>query len=286
MSSRGTVAFYPSAFALGLVALGITAPRLTGRGRRHAAFTLAVVGLGCGASLIAAALAPVVSLVGALIMGTAAALVVALVPALGTDVRGTRAAGLLSRANSLSSAAGLAAPLLIAAAVFLGVGWAAGYLVVPLAGAVGLLVVLRRVELPDAEPPPATVPETRAARDEPVPEGQAPPTRRTRGGTLRRDGPVAAVAQPRARRLRRVLRRVLGAELHAQQPRTADRSRLSARRRVSARHGDRSRRGHPNHPSHRIRGSDDRSSSPASPSPGSQSSGLPTSRGSRRSGSA
>ncbi len=75
-------------------------------------------------------------------------------PALGTDVRGTRAAGLLARANALSSAAGLAAPLLIAAAVFLGIGWPAGFLVVPLAGAIVVLFLLHRVRLPDAEPPP------------------------------------------------------------------------------------------------------------------------------------
>ena len=153
--SRGTVAFYPSAFALGLVVLGIVAPRLTGPGRRHLVFTLAVLALGGGAILIGAAIAPLVSLVGAVVMGAGAALVVGLVPALGTDVEGTGAAGLLSRANALSSGAGLLAPLLIAGAVSLGVGWATGYLVVALAGAVVVLALLYRARLPDAAPPPA-----------------------------------------------------------------------------------------------------------------------------------
>ncbi|MHA4893000.1 hypothetical protein, partial [Enterococcus faecium] len=76
--TRGTVAFYPSAFALGLIVFGIAAPRLTGPGRRHAAFTLSVLALGGGACLIAAGIAPVVCLIGALVMGAGAALVVGL----------------------------------------------------------------------------------------------------------------------------------------------------------------------------------------------------------------
>jgi predicted MFS family arabinose efflux permease len=155
--TRGTVAFYPSAFALGLIVLGITAPQLAAPGRRHAVFTLAVLALGGGASLIATAVAPVISLLGALVMGAGAALVVGLVPALGTDVQGTEAAGLISRANALSSGAGLLAPLLIAGAVLLGIGWPTGYLVVPLAGAIVVLILLHRVRLPDAEPPPTNV---------------------------------------------------------------------------------------------------------------------------------
>ena len=142
--SRGTVAFYPGAFAVGLIVLGLTAPRLTGPGRRHAVFVLAVAGLAGGATLLATSIAPVISLLGALIMGISAALVIALVPALGNDVRGTRSAGLISRANALSSAAGLAAPLLIALAVYLGMGWGSGFLVVPLTGAVLLLLLLRQ----------------------------------------------------------------------------------------------------------------------------------------------
>jgi predicted MFS family arabinose efflux permease len=154
--SRGAVAFYPSAFALGLIVLGIAAPRLTGPGRRHLVFTLAVLALGGGATLICAAIAPLVSLLGALVMGAGAALVVGLAPALGTDVEGTGAAGLLSRANALSSGAGLLAPLLIAGAVSLGVGWATGYLVVALVGAVVVLALLYRARLPDAAPPPVS----------------------------------------------------------------------------------------------------------------------------------
>lgn len=152
--TRGTVAFYPSAFAVGLIVLGITAPQLTAPGRRHAVFTLGVLALGGGASLIATAIAPVISLLGALVMGAGAALVVGLVPALGTDVQGTEAAGLISRANALSSGAGLLAPLLIAGAVVLGIGWPTGYLVVPLAGAIVVLVLLYRARLPDADRPP------------------------------------------------------------------------------------------------------------------------------------
>ncbi len=169
-TSRGAVALYPSAFAVGLVAIGIAAPSLAGPGRRHAAFSLALLGLGGGASLLSSAVAPQISLLGALAMGLGAALIVALVPALGTDMRGAGAAGLLSRANALSSAAGLLAPLLIAGAITVGAGWQTGYLMLPLVAVCFLLIALHRRELPDA----------RAARagDHAEPSGSASTSRR------------------------------------------------------------------------------------------------------------
>jgi MFS family permease len=190
--SRGTVAFYPSAFALGLIVLGITAPRLTGPGRRHAVFTVAVLAMGGGACLISAAIAPVISLVGALVMGAGAALVVGLVPALSSDVEGTGEAGLVSRANALSSAAGLLAPLLIAGAVSVRVGWPTGYLVMPLVGAIAVLVLLYRVRLPDADPPPDEAGISLAA-----PAAGGPPAARDRPATV---GPPADGDRPAAGR--------------------------------------------------------------------------------------
>jgi fucose permease len=92
---------------------------------------------------------------------------VALVPALGTDVGGARAAALLSKANALSSAAGLLAPLLVAGAIALGAGWQTGYLVLPLLVAVLMLVALRARGLPDAgavPPNPASASGSAAVR--------------------------------------------------------------------------------------------------------------------------
>lgn len=149
-TTRAVVAFYPSMFALGLVTIGLLAPGLAGSGRRHAAFMAAIVALAAGAGLLSAAVAPALSLLGALAMGVGAAMIVALVPALGTDVHGRGAAGVLSRANALASAAGVLAPLLVAAAVAIGVGWQAGYVIVPVVAALALLVWMRRHRVPDA----------------------------------------------------------------------------------------------------------------------------------------
>ena len=149
-TSRGAVGVYPSMFALGLVGVGLIAPSFPGAGRRDAVFSVAVIAMGGGAALLSAAVAPALSLVGALGMGIGAALLVALVPALGTDVGGPRAAALLSKANALSSAAGLLAPLLVAGTIAAGVGWQTGYLALPLLAALGLMLALRARSVPDA----------------------------------------------------------------------------------------------------------------------------------------
>jgi len=154
-TSRGAVGVYPSMFALGLVGVGVLAPSLRGAGRRHAVFAAALVAMGAGAAMLSAALAPALSLLGALTMGTGAALIVALVPAFGTDVRGSGAGVLLARANSLSSAAGLLAPLLVAGAIAVGAGWQTGYLTVPLLAVLALMLALRARTLPDASSIPA-----------------------------------------------------------------------------------------------------------------------------------
>ena len=153
-TSRGAVAAYPSMFAIGLVGIGLLAPSLAGPRRRHNAFVLALLSMAGGAAVLSSALGQGLSLLGALAMGIGAALIVALAPALGTDARGDGATGLLSRANALASAAGLVAPLLLAGAIAVGVGWQTGYMVVPLLAVVVLLIALRRRILPDARPKP------------------------------------------------------------------------------------------------------------------------------------
>ena len=142
-------------FAIGLVSIGLAAPRLAGPRRRHSAFVLALLAMAGGAVVLSTALAQDLSLVGAFAMGIGAALIVALAPALGTDTKGAGATGLLSRANALSSAAGLLAPLLLAGAIASGIGWQTGYLVVPLLAVLALLLALRRRTLPDARSDPS-----------------------------------------------------------------------------------------------------------------------------------
>jgi fucose permease len=147
-------------FALGLVVVGVLAPSFAGAGQRHAVFTAALCAMGGGAALLSAVLTPALSLLGALAMGAGAALIVALVPAFGIDVRGGGAASLLARANALSSAAGLLAPLLVAAAIAIGAGWQTGYLILPLLAALLVLIALRARALPDAT---TTAPNPRSA---------------------------------------------------------------------------------------------------------------------------
>jgi cyanate permease len=160
-TSRGVVAVYPSMFAVGLVGIGLVAPNFDGPRRRHGAFVIALVAMMGGAAILSAVVTQSLSLVGALAMGVGAAVIVALVPALGADARGAAATGLLSRANALSSAAGLLAPLLLAATIAVGAGWQTGYLVAPALVVLALLLALRRRTLPDS-------------RAESQPDGRAP----------------------------------------------------------------------------------------------------------------
>jgi MFS family permease len=159
-TTRSTVAVYPSMFAVGLLAVGVLAPSLAGPGRRHAAFTAAFVALAGGAGVLASAITPGLSLVGALTMGLGAAVIVSLVPAVAADVRGAGAARLVSTGNALASAAGVLAPLAIAGAIAIGAGWQAGYLAIPAIAGIAVLAGLRRPVLPDAEPSAAEAEDT------------------------------------------------------------------------------------------------------------------------------
>jgi MFS family permease len=154
-TTRSTVAVYPSMFAVGLLAVGLLAPSLAGPGRRHATFTVAFVALAGGAGILASAIAPELSLAGALMMGLGAAVIVSLVPAVAADVRGAGAARLVSRGNAFASAAGVLAPLAIAGAIAIGAGWQAGYLAIPAIAGLAVLAGMRHSVLPDAEPSPA-----------------------------------------------------------------------------------------------------------------------------------
>ena len=160
-------------FAIGLVSIGLAAPGLAGPRRRHSAFVLALLAMSGGAVVLSSSLVQGLSLAGAFAMGIGAALIVALVPALGTDTHGAGATGMLSRANALSSAAGLLAPLLLAGAIASGVGWQVGYLVFPLLAVLALLLALRRRALPDARSAPsATDSAAPSARSTEQPSGR------------------------------------------------------------------------------------------------------------------
>jgi fucose permease len=141
--SRIEVAMYPSAFAVGLLGVGVAGERVArALGRR--ALPAALAAGGAGALLLASGVDRVLSGAGALLLGVGGAGLVQLVPAGLRVEHGRRAAVAIGEANATASAASVLAPLLVAACLRAGAGWRAGYLVLPLSGVALLLASLTR----------------------------------------------------------------------------------------------------------------------------------------------
>jgi hypothetical protein len=163
--SRVEVALYPSGFALGLLAVGSFGDRLAHLlGRRALPAALAVL---AGGALLLAVGHRAPSGAGALLLGLGGAGLVQLVPAGLRAEHGQHAAVAIGEANAVSSTASVLAPLLVGAAIAAGLGWRAGYLVVPLAGIVAVgAVALRAV--------PTGGPRGDRGAGEPRPDRRAP----------------------------------------------------------------------------------------------------------------
>ena len=142
--SRAQVAFYPSLFAGGLLVIGIAGTAVVSRIGRVTYSRVALLLMVAGALALCSGNRPL-TMAGAALLGLGAAAVVQLVPAALTEAHGDTAATALGEANALSSAAAVAGPLCVGAAIGLGAGWRAGFLVLPLAAAVALAPLTRRL---------------------------------------------------------------------------------------------------------------------------------------------
>lgn len=139
---RAEAALYPSAFALGLVIVGLVGHRLAARLGRYA-IPAALTALVGGAALLAASAERLGTAAGALVLGLGGAGLVQLVPAAlraAQDGDGTIQIG---EANAVSSAASVLSPILIGAAVAQGLGWRPAFAAPPLLAAATLLLLTR-----------------------------------------------------------------------------------------------------------------------------------------------
>jgi fucose permease len=152
--SRAQVAFYPSLFAAGLLVIGVAGTAVVRRTGRVTYSRLALLLMVVGAVALCSGNRPL-TMAGAALLGLGAAAVVQLVPAALTEAHGEAAASALGEANALSSAAAVAGPLCVGAAIVLGAGWRAGFLAVPVAAAVALSPLTRHLA-----PIPAIAPST------------------------------------------------------------------------------------------------------------------------------
>lgn len=138
---RGEVALYPSAFALGLVVIGLVGHRLAERLGRHA-LPVALAALVGGAAILATGGGRLGAGLGALVLGLGGAGLVQLVPAaLRAAARPGDGTVQIGVANAVSSAASVLSPILIGAALAYDLGWRAAFAIPPLAMAAVLLLI-------------------------------------------------------------------------------------------------------------------------------------------------
>jgi MFS family permease len=149
--SRTAVAFYPSLFAAGLLAVGVAGGALVERAGRRAVRTTAVALLTTGGGLLAVPVRPV-TLLGAALLGAGGALLVQLVPALLTALHPAQASVVVAEANAAASATSVLAPLAVGAAIGASVNWRWGYLTLPVAGFAVVTWLSRAAATPKALP--------------------------------------------------------------------------------------------------------------------------------------
>ena len=142
--SRAQVAFYPSLFAIGLLVIGVAGTAVVRRTGRVTYSRLALLFMLLGGVALCSG-NRLLTMVGAALLGLGAAAVVQLVPAALTEAHGDAAASALGEANALSSAAAVAGPLCVGAAIGLGLGWRAGFLALPVVAAVALSPLTRHL---------------------------------------------------------------------------------------------------------------------------------------------
>lgn len=137
-----------SAFALGMIAIGLAGDRLTRRVGRGWTFWGGAAGMGAGAILLAAGRQAMVTLGATLIMGLLGSLSLVTIQASLADRHGERRAIALTESNVVASICSALAPLAVGGLQTSGIGWRAALgLFVVAAGLVAL--ALRRSSIPD-----------------------------------------------------------------------------------------------------------------------------------------
>jgi fucose permease len=112
-----------SAFAVGILAVGLAGHLVIRRVGRWRALWIGAAGLSFGALILIAGQSPVVTVGAAFLMGCIGSLILAVVPAALSEQHGDQRAVAISEANVISSLTGTAAPLLVGWFASAIVGW-------------------------------------------------------------------------------------------------------------------------------------------------------------------
>lgn len=149
--SRTLGGLYGTALAVGAVVAGIAGTAPVRRVGRRALLWGSTAGLSAGVVLYTLGGSFPVTLLGALVCGTTGSWIVTVANASLMDEQGPAGPAALSEGNAAAAGIGTLAPLVVGAAVAVGLGWRAGLLTVVLL-AVVLFAAFRTVAIPDGAP--------------------------------------------------------------------------------------------------------------------------------------
>jgi fucose permease len=147
-----TVSLHSSAFALGMIAVGLIGDWVRRRLGRSKTLWLAVGGMATGAVLLCVARAAWASIASCAVLGLFGSLMPCVLPAILADIHGEKRDTAFAELSAISQGFGMLAPLMTGLVLWLALGWR--YAVI--GGAVfGGLVLLRFRQLPLIEAAPA-----------------------------------------------------------------------------------------------------------------------------------
>lgn len=150
-TSRAVSGLHSTALAVGAIVSGLVFARLTLRVGRGRVLAGGLIGLAAGVGLYVSGDLLGLTLVGALLCGISGSTVVNATTPILSDHHHTAAPAAISEANAVATGTGAVAPLLVGAAVAVGLGWRAGVLVT-LVCIAGVLLLGRGVHVPDPAP--------------------------------------------------------------------------------------------------------------------------------------
>ena len=146
-TSRAVSGLHSTALAVGAVVSGLAFAALVRRYGRGRVLATALAGLAVGVLLYTSGLDLPVTLLGAVVAGTAGSTVVNSSSPILTDHHGPAGPAAITEANAVGTAAGAFAPVLVGLAVGAAIGWRAG-LLVTLVGVGSVLMLGRGTRIP------------------------------------------------------------------------------------------------------------------------------------------
>jgi fucose permease len=146
--SYRTLGFHPSAFASGVILIGLIGPRIIRRFGRRRMLMAGVSGFAAAAALLCLAPAAPLSVACFALLGVSGAFIPTIAFATLADVHGEKRTIAFNEATAVASAFGILAPLLMGLCLYAGFGWRSAVLVAVAYG-VAMLASFARIAVPE-----------------------------------------------------------------------------------------------------------------------------------------